>query len=155
MTVFLPRFLIAALLAVILIAVGTTGYVLIEGWPLNDGLYMAVITLTAVGYSEVQPLSEPGRAFTMLLLVGGITWMGLWFALITSLIVELDLTHVLRRRRTMREIERMKDHVIVCGGGRTGRQVLQELDLYGWPWVLVEHDPSHAEAIIAESSSHT
>ena len=89
---------------------------------------MTVITLTAVGFQEVFPLSHAGRTFTMLLLLGGLTWMGFWFANLTSLLVELDLKDVLRRRRTMNEIERMKDHVIVCGAGRTGRQVAQELE---------------------------
>jgi voltage-gated potassium channel len=148
MKVFVPRFLVALVLAVLLVVLGTFGYMLIEGWPTFDALYMAVITLTAVGYSEVHPLTEPGRRFTMVLLYTGITWMGLWFALITSFLVELDLTHVLRRRRIMREIGRLEGHYIVCGAGRTGRQVVQELEAQGAPWVVLDRDPSRIEEIL-------
>ena len=140
--VFAPRFTTTVLSLGVLIVVGATGYQMIEGWSLQDALYMTVITLTAVGYEEVRPLSDAGRTFTMALLAGGITWMGIWFALITSFIVELDLGNVLRRRKIMREIGRMSGHIIVCGGGRTGRQVVQELEDMGAAWVVIERDPA-------------
>lgn len=90
----------------VLTATGTAGYVVIEDAHLADAVYMTAITLTAVGYEEVIPLSQAGRTFTMLLLLGGFTWMGLWFAVLTAFIVELDLQHVFRRRGVMRAIER-------------------------------------------------
>ena len=128
MGIFLPRFLWTLVFLVTLVVIGTGGYLLIEGRDVADALYMTVITLTAVGYEEVWHLTRPERVFTMLLLLGGITWMGFWFANLTSLIVELDLQDVLRRRRTLKEISKMKNHIIVCGAGRTGRQVAQELE---------------------------
>ena len=81
---------------------------------------MSVITITAVGYSEVLPLSTVGRDFTMVLLAAGVTGIGVWFALITSLIVEFDLSDVRRRRRIMRSIEALNDHIVLCGGGDPG-----------------------------------
>ena len=106
----------------------------IEGWPWREALYMAVITVTAVGFQEVRALSEPGRDFTMVLLAGGITGVGVWFALITSFIVEFDLSHVRRKRWRARMLERLDGHVILCGAGRTGRQVMEELvERSGWP----------------------
>lgn len=124
-----------------LVVAGTTGYMVVEGQPFGDSLYMSVITLTAVGYEEVWSLSPAGRSFTMLLLLAGISWLGFWFASITALIVELDLKDVLRRRRSMREIANMQDHVIICGAGRTGRQVAQELETVTHDYVVVERDP--------------
>jgi voltage-gated potassium channel len=147
MGIFLPRFLWTLVFLVTLIVVGTGGYLLIEGRSVGDALYMTAITLTAVGYEEVWPLTPPERVFTMLVLLGGITWMGFWFANLTSLIVELDLQDVLKRRRSMNEIARMKDHVIVCGAGRTGRQVAQELETMTDQYVIIEHDPRQIEAI--------
>ncbi len=147
MTAFLSRFTWSFLLLCLLTVGGTAGYMLIEGQGARDALYMAVITLTAVGYEEVWPLSHAGRIFTMVLLLGGLSWMGLWFANLTSLFVELDLKDALRRRRSMREIARMKDHVIVCGCGRTGRQVAQELASMGSEYVLIEKDPKRVEQI--------
>ena len=67
------------------------GYVAIEGWPWRDAVYMTVITVTAVGFHEVHRLSELGRDFTMVLVAAGITGLGVWFALITSFILEFDL----------------------------------------------------------------
>ena len=87
---------------------------------------MTVITVTTVGFQEVRALSEPGRDFTMVLLAGGITGVGIWFALITSFIVEFDLSHVRRKRWRARMLERVEGHVVLCGGGRTGLQVMEE-----------------------------
>lgn len=148
------RFFLNRILAVggffgVLTVVGVAGYIALEGWSFLDSLYMTVITLTAVGYSEVHPLSDAGRNFTMVLLAGGITGMGLWFALLTSVIVELDLRDFFRRRRMTKEIEKMSGHVIVCGGGRTGRQVVEELRASKQPYVVIEHDPTAVEALRA------
>lgn len=148
MRVFIPRFLGTLAFFAVLTVGGTVGYMAIEGWAFHDALYMTVITLTAVGYSEVLPLSEAGRNFTMVLLTGGITGMGLWFALITSLIVELDLKNVLWRRRIMKDIETLADHVIVCGAGRTGRQVVEELLTLGQAYVVIERDSDQVEALL-------
>lgn len=142
---FVGRFVGAILFLALLTLIGTVGYMSIEGATFSDALYMAAITLTAVGYSEVVPLSETGRAFTMGLLLGGFAWMGLWFALITSLIVELDLRQVLVKRRVMKTIEHMSDHVIICGAGRSGRQVAEELTAMGESYVIVEQDPTRVE----------
>lgn len=147
MRVFVSRFIGVALFFLLLTLIGTSGYMVVEGWSFNDALYMTATTLTAVGYSEVHPLSTAGRYFTMGLLAGGITGMGIWFALVAALIVELDLQNVLRRRRTMKEIESMRDHVIVCGAGRTGRQVVTELNDLGEDFVVVERDAARAERI--------
>ena len=108
---------------------------------------MTVITLTAVGYSEVFELTPTGRTFTMLLLLSGISWMGLWFANITSFIVELDLKDALKRRRTMQEIAKMRDHVVICGAGRTGRQVAQEIQSVTQDYVIIERDPVRIEQL--------
>ena len=145
MKIFAIRFLATLLFALALVAFGTTGYMVFEGWPFSDAIYMAVITLTAVGYGEVRTLTDTGRLLTMALLIGAITWMGLWFAFITSFIVELDLTNVLRRRRKMREIARMQDHYVICGAGRIGRQVAEELEQQGAPWIIIEIEPAHAK----------
>ncbi len=109
MRVFIPRFLGAIAYLVVLTIVGTIGYVTIEGWPWREGLYMTVITVTAVGYQEVRALSEAGRDFTMVLLAGGITGIGIWFALITSFIVEFDLSDHRRRRRRARMLENLDE----------------------------------------------
>jgi voltage-gated potassium channel len=137
---FTTRFIGTVLFFAAIILTGTVGYVLIEGWSVGDSLYMTVITLTAVGYDEVNPLSNHGRAFTSFILFGGITGLGLWFAFLTSFIVELDLMDVLWRRRTLKKVKKMRNHVIICGAGRTGGQVVEELLMAGETFVVVERD---------------
>ncbi|MEJ2541647.1 MAG: potassium channel protein [Gemmatimonadota bacterium] len=147
MTDFRKRFLWIMVFLGVLVVLGTAGYMTVEGWDFGDSLYMTVITLTAVGYSEVRPLTDAGRVLTMAFLGLGITWIGLWFALLTASLVELDLTHVLRQRRLMRDLASLKDHVIVCGAGRTGRQVIAELEEMSAPWVAIERDPDRVETL--------
>ena len=147
MRVFVPRFLGALAYLLGVTVVGVLGYMGIEGWQAQEALYMTVITITAVGYSEVHPLSELGRNFTMVLLAAGITGIGVWFALITSFIVEFDLNDVRRRRRNMRTLERLTDHFVLCGVGRTGRQVMEELLSLGQDFVVIERDLAQLEWI--------
>jgi len=141
------RFIGTALFFCAIVLIGTFGYRLIEGWSWGDAVYMTVITLTAVGYDEVHPLSPPGRAFTSFILFMGITGLGLWFAFLTSFIVELDLANVFRRRRTLKQVKKMKNHVIVCGAGRTGNQVIEELLMAGESFVVVERDPEKSKQL--------
>ncbi len=147
MAAFIPRFLWTLAALVLLIVLGTLGYVLIEQPPLADVLYMTVITVTAVGYSEVFDLTPTGRTFTIILLLCGISWMGFWFANITSFIVELDLKDALKRRRNMQEIAKLKGHVIICGAGRTGRQVAQEIESVPHDYVIIKRDQTRIEEL--------
>jgi len=123
-----------------LVAGGTVGYAWIEGWSWADSFYMTVITITAVGYHEVHPLSDTGRIFTVFMLAGGLTALGAWFALITASLVRMDLRKTYERRKTMKRARRMKDHVIICGGGNMGGQIMRELGGAGKPCVVVERD---------------
>ena len=132
------RMIVAFFIALTL--VGAVGYHWIEGWNWADSFYMTVITITAVGYHEVHPLTQAGRYWTTFVLAGGLTGLAAWFALITAAMVRMDLGNQYRRRKTRKEISRMRDHVIVCGGGRMGVQVVQELQDAGQPFVLVERD---------------
>lgn len=143
----LRRTLFVVLLVAVLTVIGTLAFLQFPGWTLSDALYMTIITLSAVGYDEVRPLSDQGRFVAAFLLAGGITSMGLWFALITSAIVEMDLTNVIRHRKTRRKMMQLKDHIIVCGAGRMGLQVMRELIHAGVPYVAIEQDPERAEQI--------
>lgn len=144
---FRRRFLWLLLLLASLQSIGTIGFSLFPGWTLGDAAYMTVITLTAVGYQEVHPLNDAGRALATFLLAGGITSMGFWFALITSAIVEMDLAHVFRTRRTMKRIEKLENHILVCGAGRTGRQIVKELVASEAPYVVIEIDDERADLV--------
>ena len=132
---------------VALILVGTIGYELIEGWNWADAFYMTIITITAVGYHEVHPLTETGRYWTVFMLIGGITGLGMWFALVTASMLRMDLRNTYKRRKIMKRLGRIKDHVIVCGGGSMGRQLMQELEGAKKQCVLIERYPEAVEAL--------
>lgn len=149
LSIFIRRFIATLLFLALLLVGGTIGYLVIEGWSFGDAFYMSAITLTAVGFNEVHPLTDKGRVLTMFLLGGGLTFMGIWFAMITSLIVELDLTNVFRSRRIVKSISTLRDHVVVCGAGRTGRQVIHELESAGAEWVVIEREPEHIEKVLS------
>jgi voltage-gated potassium channel len=91
---------------------------------------------------EVRPLTPTGRTFTLGLIFLGVTGLGVWWALTTALIVELDLGGVLRRRRIMKSIDQLKNHFIVCGVGRMGRVVVDEMVQANHPFVVIENDLS-------------
>ena len=130
---------VLGLLALLLVLLaGMAGYVVIEGWSLSDAFYMSAITITTVGYREVEPLSEAGRQFTIVLLFFGV---GAAFYILTTMvaaIIEGDLRQVFGARRMKLMIERLRDHYIVCGFGRVGEQVALELQSRDAPFVLVE-----------------
>jgi hypothetical protein len=100
---FIRRFMWAAAYFAAVFIVGAIGYVLIERWGWFDSIYMAVTTVTSVGFMEIRPLSPAGRLFTMGLIALGLMGLGVWWALTTALIVELDLIGLFRRRKMMRE----------------------------------------------------
>ena len=122
----------------VLVVLGTLGYHLIEGWSFFDSLYMTVITVTTVGYLEVHELSTEGRTFTMLLALGGVFTLFFAASEILRAVVGGEIRDVLGRQRMERTLHEIKDHVMVCGYGRMGRLICQELSSRGIPFVLVE-----------------
>lgn len=129
------------------LAGGTLGYRVLEGWNWLDSLYMSVITATSVGFAEVHPLSDAGRVFTIALLIFSIIGLGLLWAMITALFVELDLAAVFRKRRTMKRIEELSNHYLVCGAGRMGNVVIGELERAGVPFVVVDSSREKIEKL--------
>lgn len=127
--------------------VGTVGYMLIEGWPFMDALYMAAITLSTVGFHEVQPVSPPGRLFTIALIAAGVGSAFYIFTTIGEYVIGGQLRGVLRSQRMQKRIDRLEDHYIVCGYGRVGREVVEDLGGRRKPCVIVERDPDVAERL--------
>ena len=121
------KFFIAVLLTWFLLALGTAGYMLIEGWGLLDALYMTVITLTTVGYGEVHEISRAGQVFTVTLIFLGVGFFVYVFGSVTQFLVEGQIRVILGRRKWEHQIKRLKDHYIVCGYGRIGRVLSKHL----------------------------
>jgi voltage-gated potassium channel len=126
--------------------VGTVGFRATEGWSLLDALYMSAISVTTVGYGEVHPLSESGRAFAAVLVVVNMALTVYAATLLTSYVLEGHLGGAIRRRRLERRLARAHNHVIVCGYGRVGRSAARHLQLIRTDTIVIEDDPTAAEA---------
>ncbi len=129
---------VIVVLFVCALSYGTLGFYWIEKGSLFDSLYMAVITMTTVGFREVIPLTDEGRMFAMTAIFAGLFSSGVSIGLVTNLIFEETLINVLRGRKMEKQMTRMKGHYIVCGFGATGRSIVEELLSMGKEVVVVD-----------------
>ncbi len=146
---FKRMWLIAVAMAFVL-AAGTIGLALIEGYPLFDAFYMTLFTVTTVGYSELRPLSHAGRIFNSFIILFGVTVMFFAIGAMTQAIIQLELGDIFDKRRIRRMIDNLANHYIICGYGRVGRGAAQELRIAGAPFVVVERDPERAGQAVRE-----
>ena len=138
----------ALLLVATILAVGTAGYVLIEGWGPWDAFYMTVTTVTTVGFREVHELSRAGQVFTVVLIVTGVGTAFYAATLIAAALVEGGVHRRIAQRRFARMLHDIRDHFIVCGYGRIGRIITEDLHRQGIPFVVIERDPELVETVI-------
>jgi voltage-gated potassium channel len=133
------KMLWGALALVAIIAIGTIGYELIEGWNFLDALFMTVTTITTVGFSEVHPLSTGGRIFTIFLIIGGVG--GALYALtgIIQYLIEGNIGTPLGRQRMKNRIGQLKGHFILCGFGRVGEEIARTFQAEGKSFVIIEN----------------
>lgn len=137
----LRRFALAVFTLLALTALGTLGYSIIEGWGWLDSLFMTVITLTTTGYGEVHPLSERGRVFTIGLSLVGIFTVFYAATAIIRAIVSGEVQAALGRQRMERNLQKLRDHMIVCGFGRMGHFVCAEFAQRDLPFVVIDREP--------------
>lgn len=135
----------------VLVAFGTAGYVVIERMPLVDAIYMTVITISTVGFGEVKPLDTNGRIFTMVLIFTGVGTAFYIFAIVTEIVVGGQLREMIGRSAMNRRINQQTGHVIVCGYGRFGTIVVDELRRNGMTVVVVETNPAREAELIREN----
>ena len=138
----------AAVLLTSIVAAGTIGYMLIEGWGAWDAFYMTVITVTTVGYQEVHELSLAGQVFTVLIIVSGVGAALYSFTLLAAVVVEGGLPKRFQRRRAARMLETIKDHFIICGYGRIGSLIAGQFRRQKVPYVVVERNPERQQLAI-------
>ena len=142
------RWSLVALAGVIL--AGTVGYVLIEGWPWLDALWMVVITLTTIGFGEVHPLTPSGRVFSLGLILGGVAVATFTFSRLTAALLGGEAVRVFRQRRKERRMRDLQHHFIVVGYGRLGRIIVEDLLRDGATVCVVEKDPVLASGLEAD-----
>ncbi len=139
---------LSVVLLALVLAAGTAGFVLIEGWSTFDALYMTVTTVTTVGYGEIHPLSTAGRVFNIGVLIFGVATVLYTFSFFMARLVEGDLHQRWIGRRRRRMLDELDHHFIICGYGRMGQVIAEEFARQAVPFVIVERDPQRMQEAV-------
>ncbi|MDP1802616.1 MAG: potassium channel protein [Bacteroidota bacterium] len=134
------RFMIPMFLLVVLIIIGTIGYVVIDDYTWFNAFYMTIITVATVGYGEVEPLSVAGKIFTSFLIITSFITFAYAVSSITKFIMDGELNSFFKNKRLNSAVEKLTDHVIICGYGRNGKQAAQILKKHDKRFVVIEDD---------------
>lgn len=142
------KIIIAMLMIFLSLVFGTVGYQVVMGWSWYDAFYMTLITITTIGYKEVYELTPEGRALTMVLILFGVFGVLYAFTAIGQFILEGQMRDLFRRRRMEKKAGSLTNHVIVCGFGRMGKIIADELRSRKVPFVIIEKNPDVVRHII-------
>lgn len=133
------------LLAVVLL--GTFGFMIVEGWSFFDAFYMTIITISTVGFGEVNALTDSGKLFTAFLIVTSFGTFAYAVSAITSYIVGGEYKSYFQEYKALKTAKKMENHTIVCGYGRVGKQAAHDLRFYKKSFIVIERDPKIVEDI--------
>jgi voltage-gated potassium channel len=147
------KLLLPLIIIVAIILIGVTGFMVIEGFSLLDALYMTVVTVTTVGYEEVHQLSKAGMIFNMFLIISSFATFAFALAKLTQYVVDGEINKFFKTRKIMSAINQLKDHVIVCGYGRNGKQAAKILANHKVKFVVIENNDERIEHELSKNES--
>jgi voltage-gated potassium channel len=130
------------------IGIGCAGYMTFAHYPPFEAVYMALTTITTIGYGEVLPLGQAGRVFNIFYIAVGVATVLVSFGVLTQAMIELELSGYFQKRRRRRMIDNLKSHFIVCGYGRVGRSASEELKKSGVPILVIDKNEERVERAI-------
>lgn len=133
------RFYVPLLIMLSVWLLGTIGYVLIDNYSWFDAFYMTIITVATVGYGEVAPLSQSGKLFTAFLIITSFGTFAYAVSSITKFVIDGEFNEFFKNRKLNATIDKISDHVIICGYGRNGRQAAQVLKKHNKRFVVIEN----------------
>jgi voltage-gated potassium channel len=137
----IKRIIIASILFLFSLVGGTTGYAVIEGYSILDAMYMSVITFSTVGFKEVVTLSDAGKLFTTGYIIVNLAIFAYTVSVVSSFLFEGEVQKIFKHLKTSREVNKLNNHVIVCGFGKNGAQACEELHLENRRFVVIERSP--------------
>lgn len=144
---FRTKIYTAIFLLVIILLIGVTGYKMISGYSWVDALYMTVITMTTVGFGEVVPLNDQSKIFTIFLILASIVIVGYALSIITEYILSKNDVEELKQKKMQKKIDSFKNHVVICGYGRNGKQAVRKLLAHEKSFVVIEKDKEMEERL--------
>jgi len=130
----------AGVYLIMVIIAGIVGYSILENYSLVDAIYMTIITTSTVGFREVQPLSDAGKVFTIVLIISSIGILAYFLSQFTQSLLQSQINFIFKGYNRRSKLKRMENHVIVCGYGRNGKQVVSELQSFGESVVVIDKD---------------
>ena len=134
------RFFTPLIIMLTLWLIGTIGYVLIDNYTWFNAFYMTIITVATVGYGEVEPLSNSGKIFTAFLILTSFGTFAYAVSSITKFVFDGEFNDFYKNRKLNASIDKLSDHIIICGYGRNGRQAAQVLKKHNQRFVVIEND---------------
>ncbi|MGA1226696.1 MAG: potassium channel family protein [Tamlana sp.] len=144
---FRTKIYTAVFLLVFIMIIGVAGYVMISGYSLVDAFYMTVITMTTVGFGEVVPLDDQSKIFTIFLILASVVIVGYALSVITEYILSKNDFEELKHKKMQKKIESFKNHVVICGYGRNGKQAARKLSAYKKQFVVIERNKEVEERL--------
>ncbi len=132
----------------IYVLIASSGYVLFEGYTPLDAIYMTVISITTVGYGEIEPLTGFGRLYTLGVIIIGFILVGYAVSVLTEKFIEGIVTLDRRRKKMIKLISDMNDHYIICGYGRIGKVIVEELSKHNKEIVIIESDKEFYDELL-------
>lgn len=137
---FRTKINLAITLIIIVLLIGVFGFRMISGYSWVDAIYMTVITITTVGFGEVQPLDDSSKIFTVFLILSSVVIVGYALSIITEYILSRNNLEDLKKKKMQKKIDRFENHTIICGYGRNGKQAAKKLMSYKKTFVVIEKD---------------
>lgn len=137
---FRSKIYTALIMLVLVLLIGVFGYRFISGYQWIDAVYMTVITITTVGFGEVNPLDTSAKIFTIFLILTSVVIVGYAISIITEYILSKNNIDDIKKRKMQKRIDAMTNHIIICGYGRNGKQAAKKLLAYNKSFVIIERD---------------
>lgn len=137
---FRSKVYLAVFLITLVLSIGILGYRFLAGFTWAEALYMTIITITTVGFQEVRPLTMEERLFTVFLIVASVFIVAFAISVVTEYILSRNSLQLLKKKKVKQSIDKLEQHVIVCGFGRNGSQAAARLKAYKRPFVVIEKD---------------
>ncbi len=141
------RIYIPVILIIIIVFIGIIGFVIIEDYRFFDAFYMTIITVATVGFQEVQPLSDEGRLFTAFLIITSFGTFAYAVTSISQYVIDGEFNQYYKNYKVNAAIEKLENHVIVCGFGRNGKQAAHVFKKHNTRFVVIEQKKEIVEAI--------
>lgn len=138
--IFRSKLNTAVVLLILVLIIGVFGFKIISDFSWLDAVYMTVITVTTVGFGEVQPLDQESKLFTIILILTSVIIVGYALKIITEYIISKNDINELKQKKMQKKIDALSDHVIICGYGRNGKQAANKLATYHRDFVVIEKD---------------